>query len=322
MATGFTVASNEHLIRTALWSKDLRQLLLDDLYAMKFIRLLNDYPDMGSSSTYHIPSLGEAGTADFAEGQAIQYSRLDTGDFTFSPDQYKYSAHSISEKFKRDSFYASEVYSSFVPRQHRALMEALETRIFNRANAGQTASDLNVINGANHRFVASGTSEVIALKDFALANYALRKANVPMTNCVAILDPSTAYTIETQANIVNLLSPTPMWSNLVNTGMVTGFKFRFNIYGFDCYVSNYLPRDIAETINGRSTTVGVANMFFCAAGGDINPIVGAIRQPPTVHSEFNKDLQQTEVLTICEYGFKLYRPENMVIILTDTDQVA
>jgi hypothetical protein len=37
---------------------------------------------------------------------------------------------------------------------------------------------------------------------------------------------------------------------------------------------------------------------------------------PTVYSEFNKDLQQEEYLTICEYGFKLYRPENMVIILT------
>ena len=43
---------------------------------------------------------------------------------------------------------------------------------------------------------------------------------------------------------------------------------------------------------------------------------------PTVYSEFNKDLQQTEYLTICEYGFKLYRPENMVIVLTDTDVVS
>jgi hypothetical protein len=51
-------------------------------------------------------------------------------------------------------------------------------------------------------------------------------------------------------------------------------------------------------------------------------MVGAIRQQPTVHSEFNKDLQQTEVLTIMEYGVKLYRPESLVVILTDTDQVS
>jgi hypothetical protein len=113
-----------------------------------------------------------------------------------------------------------------------------------------------------------------------------------------------------------------MWGGLVHDNMITGFKFRFNIFGFDVYVSNYLPRDIAETINGRSTTVGVANMFFSATPGDTMPIIGSVRQPPTVHSEFNKDLQQTEVLTITEYGFKLYRPENMVIVLSDTDQVS
>ncbi len=37
---------------------------------------------------------------------------------------------------------------------------------------------------------------------------------------------------------------------------------------------------------------------------------------PTVYSEFNKDLQQEEYITIAEYGFKLYRPENMVTIIT------
>jgi hypothetical protein len=101
-------------------------------------------------------------------------------------------------------------------------------------------------------------------------------------------------------------------------------KFRYNLYGFDVYVSNYLPNGIAETITlpvSRTVTTAVANQFFSAAGGDINPIVGGFRQMPTVYSEFNKDLQQEEYLTIAEYGFKLYRPENMVVVLTDTDQV-
>jgi hypothetical protein len=43
---------------------------------------------------------------------------------------------------------------------------------------------------------------------------------------------------------------------------------------------------------------------------------------PTVYSEFNKDLQQTEYLTIAEYGFKVRRPENLIVVLTDTDQVS
>lgn len=316
---GFLVANNEHLIRADLYSRQIKELLLDDLFAMKFVRTLTDFPD---GTTFNIPSVGEAETSDYAEGQAIKYSRMDTGNFTFEFDQYKYSAHSVSEKFKRDSFWSSEVISAFVPRQHRALMEAVETRIFNRMNAGQTASDLNTINNASHRWVGSGTSEAITTVDFAKAMYALQKANVPLTNLVAIVDPSVAYTLQTQTNLVNLMSPQPEWEDVVRNGMVTGFKFKFNIYGFDVYVSNYLPRDIAETIDGRSTTVGVANFFFSAAPGDTMPIIGGFRQMPTVYTEFNKDLQQEEFLTICEYGWKLYRPENLVTVLTDTDVVS
>jgi len=318
MATAFSVANNEFLIDTSVLSKQLKQLLLDELVAMKFVRII-DVP--GGSTTVNIPSIGEAETADFVEGQAVKYNKFDEGNYTFIIDQYKYSANAISEKYKRDAFYASEVISSFSPKQHRAIMEGVETRIFDRANAGQTASNLNTINEADHRWVASGTNESMALIDFAKAHFALTKANVPMTNLVAVVDPTVAYTLQTQTNIVNLLSPVPMWDALVKDGLTTGMKFRFNIYGFDVYVSNYLPRDIAETINGRSVTVGVANMFFSATPGDTMPIIGAFTQTPTVFSEFNKDLQQTEYLTITEYGFKLYRTENMVIVLSDVNIV-
>lgn len=307
-------ATNQHLIRSDLWSRELKTLLLDDLNAMKFVRILTDFPD---GYQLNIPSLGEAQTADFNEGMAIKYNSLDTGNFTFGFDEYKYSANAITEKFKRDSYYSSDVIAAFVPRQHRALMEAVETNIFAKGTAGQTPSDLNVINTAAHRFVASGTSGAIALNDFVKAQYALRKANVPLNNLVAILDPSVAYTLQTQANLVNLLTPAPRWESIVHDGLMSGFKFVFNIFGFDCYVSNYLPTGIAETIDGKSVTNGVANYFFSATPGDTLPWVGAFRQMPTVYSEFNKDLQQTEYLTIAEWGFKLYRPENFVTVLSE-----
>jgi hypothetical protein len=316
--SGFTSLGNQHLIRTNVWSRQIKELLLDDLIAMKFVRVLTDFPD---GYTLNIPSIGEAETADFNEGMAIKYNAMDTGNFQFSFDQYKYSANAISEKFKRDSFYASDVLAAFVPRQHRALMEAVETRILQVGNAGQTASNLNTINGASHRWVASGSGQSLAYSDFAKANYALTKALVPMTNLVAIVDPSVAYSIQTNANVVNFLSPMPMWEGVVRDGIVTGMKFRFNIFGFDVYVSNYLPSGISETINSVAVTNGVANYFFSAAPGDTQPWVGGFRQMPTVYSEFNKDLQQTEHLTIAEYGFKLYRPENMVTVLTSKSAV-
>lgn len=42
---GFTVANNDHLIRSNLWTRELKQLLLDDLYAMRFVKVLPDFPD-------------------------------------------------------------------------------------------------------------------------------------------------------------------------------------------------------------------------------------------------------------------------------------
>jgi len=315
---GFMDANTQFLVRTNLWSRQIKELLLDELNAMKFVRILSDFPD---GYTLNIPSIGEATEQDFTEGQAIKYSAMDTGNFTFSFDQYKYSANAISEKFKRDSYYAADVIAAFVPRQHRVLMEGVETRILAQANNGQTASNPNIINLADHRFVATGVNTGLALPDFARAQYALTKANVPLTNLVGVIDPSVAYTIQTQANLVNLLSPMPMWEGVVKEGAVSGFKFRFNLYGFDLYVSNYLPSIASETISGTAVTSGVANYFFSAAPGDTLPWVGGFRQMPTVYSEFNKDLQQEEYLTITEYGFKLYRPENMVTILTATGVV-
>lgn len=277
------------------------------------------FPD---GNQLHIPSLGEATQKDFVEGDAIKYEKLDTGDFVFEIDQYKYSAQSVSAKFKRDSFYSNEVISSFVPRQHRALMEGYEARVFSRANAAQTASNVNAINGMAHRFVGSGTGERITISDFARARNSLFKANVPMRNLVAVVDSSVAYTLETQANVTNLLTPMPKWGSMINEGISTGMNFRFNILGFDVYESNYLPNGLTDTIETRQTSNGVANYFFSAGEGDLKPWVGAWRQMPTVESKWNMDTQEWEFATICEYGVKLFRPENLVTIITDLDVVS
>src|SRR5258705_10232001 len=165
---GFTDQSNQFLVRTSLWSRQMKELLLDELNAMKFVKVLQDFPD---GYTLNIPSIGEAEIADFNENQAVKYNQMDTGNFQFSFDNYKYSANAISEKFKRDSYYSSDVIAAFVPRQHRALMEAVETNIFAKANSGQTASNPNTINTAYHRWVAGGTSQAITIADFAKAQF-------------------------------------------------------------------------------------------------------------------------------------------------------
>jgi hypothetical protein len=99
--------------------------------------------------------------------------------------------------------------------------------------------------------------------------------------------------------------------------MTTGMQFQFHVAGFDVYMSQNIKAIGAETIGARSVTSGVANLFFSAAP-DALPFVGAIRQPPKVQSEYNKDRQRDEYVTTMRWGTKLYRPENMVCVLTDT----
>lgn len=312
--TGFTSISPDYLVRANIWSSQLKDVLEDELMATKYVRWLTDFPD---GNTFNIPSVGQAQVDDYAEDDALRYRAMATGNFTFSIDEYISSGTYITNKMKQDSFYMNELVSSFVPKQARAIQVHVEDKVLG-LSASQTASNLNTINGADHRFIGSGTNETIALEDFARAKFALKKANVPDTNMIAIVDPSVEFEINTLSNLVNV-SNNPRWEGIVSDGIATGMKFVKNIYGFDVYVSNYLA-DANETIDGKTTTAGKANMFFSAAP-DVLPFVGAWRQMPTVESKYNMDYQREEYATIARYGVSLFRPENLVCVLTDTDQV-
>jgi hypothetical protein len=242
---------------------------------------------------------------------------MDTGQFQFQITEYLSSATYITNKQKQDSFYMAQLSASFIPAQHRAIMARLERDILG-LTAQQTANNTNLINGAAHRFVGTGTNEAISPADFAHALHSLKKANVPQMDLVAICDPSVEYTLNTSTNLTNV-SNNPRWEGIIADGIASGMKFVKNVYGFDVYTSNYLA-DANETIGALTTTTGKANLFFSAAQG-VSPFVGAWRQMPKVDSSYNKDFQREEHVTTARYGVKLYRPENLVVVLTDTDVI-
>jgi hypothetical protein len=313
---GFQTNSTDHLIRANLWTADLKMVLEEQMIGMQFVEMITDFPD---GDTMNLPSLGQPEVLDYAEGQAIRYTAMDTGNFTFSITDYKASATYVTNKMKQDSYIMDRVVAAFVPKQNYAIMQAIESSIMALGPDAQTASNSNTINGGKHRFVASGTNQVMTLKEFYLAKYALDVANVPAVGRVAIVDPSVEVAINAITNLTNV-SNNPTWEGIITTGMATGMRFLKNVYGFDVYVSMNLKSGISETIDSVSVTNGVANLFFSAAP-EVLPFVGNIRQAPTVDSEYNKDLQRDEYITTCRYGFKLYRPENMVVVLSDASRV-
>lgn len=314
-----TTSNVSLLTRAEIWSSELKETLKEDLMATQYVRMLEGFPD---GDTFTIPSVGDARTDDYAEDTAVQYRPLDTGEFQFSITEYLSSGHYITKKAEQDMYYMNELVSSFVPKQRRAIMEHFEATALAAPEASYSANAQGAINGAYHR-MSGGNSGVLELADFAYAMFALKKANVPQTNMIAIVDPSVEYQLNTLSNLVSV-SDNPRWEGIVADGIATGMKFVKNVYGFDVYTSNFLadvtdsalPERDGSTLNNFSSVNGKANLFFSAAG-DVLPLVGAWRQMPEVDVEYNKDYQRTEFVTTARYGVKHYRPENTVTIVTN-----
>ena len=332
---GTSTANMDTLIRAELWSNELKDVLTDDLMAERYVRWLDNFPD-GNQLT--IPSVGATlPVRNLQEDQSVQYDTLDTGEFNFSITEYVQTGTYITNKAKQDLFYSSQLISQFVPKMRRSLAERLEQDIWKEGQpktgnpAGyQVAGNLNSINGAAHRWVGSdtlNTKRVLGVTDFARALHSLKKANVPQRNLIAVVDPSTEYYLNTLTNLVNF-SNNPRWEGIVESGIARDMNFVKNIYGWDVYTSNRLPKSGAdqsgasETIGGTASgTDAVCNIFF-SADSDIVPYIGAWRQMPKVEGEYNKDFQREEYVLTARYGVKIYRPENLLTILSDPSAVS
>ena len=70
---GFSTTSNDHLIRSNLWSSQIKEVLEDELMGMKYVDMITDFPD---GDTINIPSIGQHEVYDYAEGQAVRYTAM------------------------------------------------------------------------------------------------------------------------------------------------------------------------------------------------------------------------------------------------------
>jgi len=313
MAGHDTSVVNTNLVRSELWSDQLKDILLDTLQGQRYVNWMTNFPD---GTTFTIPSIGQMPMRNVTESDPVTYDAMDTGEFQFEINKYVESATYITDKAKQDSYYADQLIAAFLPKMKRAIEENLETNILSLAES-QTLANPNTINGAAHRFAASGNSNTtLALSDFAKAKFAFDKANSSQKR-VAIIDPSQEYFLNTLTNLVNVIN-NPMFEGIVTEGFVnstTGMHFYKNIYGFDVYVSNYLPTTGGATVDG---TVALATSpidnIFCAIGADETPFKGAWRQMLRVETERNKDMRRDEYVMNGRYGLKLYRQETIVVV--------
>lgn len=313
-----TTANSEHLRRSEVWSTELKDTLEETLMGWRWVKTLTDFPD---GDQFTIPSIGDLTTDDYVEDGEVTLRPMDTGEYTFAIDQYISSGTYITKKNQQDGFYMAEVEASFVPKQQRAIERHVEETTLAAGDNLHTANDAVVINTASHRY-SGGNSGKLEFADFAYAAYALDKANVPAQGRVAIVDPSVAYETNILTNIVGLSNDNMRWDNIVEEGINTDLTFMKNIYGFDVYLSNFLPDITDNALNDRtgsnpvdySSTNGKASYFFSAIP-DLLPWVGAWRQAPEVDYMYVPTKQRHEYITTARYGVKgRYRDENMVMV--------
>jgi hypothetical protein len=129
-------AVNTNLVRTKLWSEQLKDVLKDMLQAQAYVNWMTNFPD---GTTFAIPSIGEIPVRNVNELDPAVYDPLDTGEFNFTIDSYVEAGTYITDKAKQDSYYADQLIASFVPKMKRAIEENLETKILALANT-QTAA--------------------------------------------------------------------------------------------------------------------------------------------------------------------------------------
>lgn len=304
------------LIRSELWQRQLEETLHEQLLGTPFVRQI-DFPD---GSAFTMPSIGSATVRDLPEDTEVTFDALDTGEKQMTLNDPVVAATSVSEVFLEDSLWSSE-FMSAVPVEHAAaIMERFETDVLSLANKqSQGQGDANNINGIGHRRIGSGTDEVMAPEDFAYAHYALLKAKIVPKNLIAIVDPSVAYALETSTQLVNV-SNNPKWEGVIESGIHKNMRFVKNVYGFDIFESNLLA-DANETIDGKTTTAGKANVFMSIDREMMLPFAIAWRRRAKLDRQFDMKTREEQITTTARWGTLLSREDNLIVTITDTDQV-
>src|SRR6056300_4926 len=150
-------------------SQQYSQFILENLHDYLLPEgMWRDVTDFGSGTTLNIKTVGTVTLQDAAEDTPLNFSPIDTGNLTLAITDYVGDAWKVSDDLREDGSQVDTLMSMRAMESTRALGENHETKYLAAANAGQTAANLNLVNGRPHRFVgsAAANARTITLEDF------------------------------------------------------------------------------------------------------------------------------------------------------------
>lgn len=313
-----TSTSNPAFIEAEIYSQFLIENLHDGLLPGSLFRNVSDF---GSGTTLNIPQVGEVSLQDVGENEELDAGPIDSSIVTLTITDFVGDRFYVTDKMREDGYIVEQLLQSRAMSATRAVQEHFETKMFEAVNAGQTASDPNTVNGQGHRKVATGTNKTVALDDIIDLALAFDKANAPAAGRILVVDPVVASSLDKQHVSSGFgVDRNPMFQALLEDGFAREHKFKMNLFGFDIWTSNRLPRVVSGTdVDGTTTLTaeGVANIAMCVAGDDVKPVMAAWRRMPKARTWREEKLDRDEFQTTARWGFGLQRPETAAVLVSD-----
>lgn len=288
-----------------------------------------DVSMFGSGTTLNVKAIGDVVLQDMDEDQEMQATPIDTNTLTLTITDWPGDTWYITDKLREDGSQVDDLISSRALATTRALAEYHESRFLTVSNLAQTNANVNLVNGRPHRWIAGGsgvTTRRMSLADFIAAKFSFDKANIPAEGRIAIVDPVVEASLNSLSNLVSV-SNNPHFEGIVQGGFARANRFVKNIYGFDVYTSNLLPKKTAtEALNASSyglanTTAqigDVANLFMCVADDNVKPLMHAMRRPVKTETWRVQALERDMYKTTSRFGLGSQRADSLITIITDS----
>lgn len=317
-------SNTQAFIEAQQYSSFILANLSDGLLPDTFTR---DVSDFGSGTTLNIKTIGAATIQEVFEEQALAYNAIDTGTVTLQITDYVGDAWSVSDVLRQDGSQVEALSAARARESTRALQEYFETRFLATANAAQTATSVNAVNGFAHRWVADAAADntyKTGLDDFRKMKLSFDKANVSMSGRIAIVDPVVEATLN-GLYTSTWVSNNPRFEGIITEGFARDHKFVANIFGWDIYTSNRLPilaaseAIDASSYGGTSETApagSVVNLFMCVDSDQSKPIMRAWRQMPKAEGRRNFELKRDEFDVTARLGFGAQRVDTLGAVIT------
>lgn len=320
MITGTT--NGGYFIEDEIWKEEIKEnlfpALMDSFPHVKWVT--GSFP---TGDTLTIPTTARMPVRSYTENTEITLEDPSLNEIQLTIDKYYQSGIGITDKWKQDSYLADMAVATWRQDMIRGLKEKIEADMFNTIHTdtvnGHTAADDNDISGYDHRWAASGSSNIFSPNDFYHAKYVFDKANVPKDNRVFMVDPKVPHDFlvnESAGATATFAQDVYGQNTFIKEGFGTGTMLgRFA--GFWVFETNLLPTMDSETLPnyGVTSTSALTSPVVNQAYG-FEALFGAFRQEIEIE-QFRDGMRKRDVMSAClRFGNRVYRPESVVAVLS------